>query len=130
VLTVTVEHLLPDTPPAVVSYIFGFRSQKLIQVSVLWAAEKPDGLPEAALTLRNYFDHLQFQDGKSATDGVLVDGSRVVFRGIDRNGHAVLVNFLTPSPEKKVAGALSLLRVTYAERTENPDVYVLESGKF
>ena len=130
VLTVAVDRLLPDTPPAVVSYVFGFRTQKLIQVSVLWAAEKPDGLPEAALTLRNYFDRLQFQDGKSSTDGVLADGSRVVFRGIDRNGHAVLVNLQTPPAEKKPPGALNLLRVTYAERTENPDVYVLEPGKF
>lgn len=129
ILTVTVDNLLPDTPSAVVSYVFGFHSRKLIQVGVLWAAGSPDGLTEAAQTLQNYFGHLQFQDGKSGVGGTLADGSRVVFRGVDRNGHVVLVNFRTP-PDPKASGALHILQVTYAERVDSPDVFILEPGKF
>ena len=130
VLTIAVDNLLPDTPPAMVSYILGFHTQKLIQVSVLWARENADGLPEAALALQNYFNRMQFQDGKSATGGQLPDGSQLIFRGIDRGGHVVMVSFKAASPEKKEPGSMNLLRVTYAERVDNPDVFILEPGKF
>jgi len=136
VMSVTVDRLLPDTERAVVSYILGFHSQKLIQVNILWLQNKPDGLREAAMTLRNYFAKEQFPTGATASDVSLPDGSLLVFRGTDRQGHTVVVNYRMPEQKDKKEAAAGpgndayLLRVVYAERVQNPDVFVLEPGKF
>ncbi|MBF0563314.1 MAG: hypothetical protein HQL37_15175, partial [Alphaproteobacteria bacterium] len=72
-MTVKVKDLLPDLGPGVVSYILGAKTQKLIQVNVVWgvpevAVAPLDTLVPAANKLRAYFAR-QGAYGKGATGG-------------------------------------------------------------
>src|SRR4029077_19743426 len=59
VLSIGVADLLPDTGTARISYIFGYRSKKLIQINVVWTSDGSTASDEAivamANSLRDYF---------------------------------------------------------------------------
>ena len=59
VLSLTVADLLPHTSSARVSYIFGYRSKKLIQINIIWASDGSTASDETVVgtanSLRDYF---------------------------------------------------------------------------
>lgn len=136
-LVVKVKELLPDAPPAVVSYILGAKSKKLIQINVGWGTAETGTTPIETLvgtanSLRDYFLRKGSYKGTAANQK-LPDGSVLVFRGIDDKGRMVVLQ-LKPVPaedgkdkDKKANGVLLL---SYIENPQNPDIYQIEKGKF
>jgi len=72
VLSIGVADLLPNTGTARISYIFGYRSKKLIQTNVVWASEGNAASDEAVVatanTLRDYFTPQSYK-----TDSVIAN---------------------------------------------------------
>ena len=83
VLSLTVTDLLPHTGSARISYIFGYRSKKLIQVNLLWSS---DGSPAAdetivgiAKSLRDYFASENFASDSVVANRQLAENTILVF---------------------------------------------------
>jgi hypothetical protein len=87
VLSIGVVDLLPNTGTARISYIFGYRSKKLIQTNVVWASEGSAASHEAivatANTLRDYFTPQNYKPDSVIANRQLADNTIIVFRGSD-----------------------------------------------
>lgn len=140
IVGVVVDNLLPDTGPALVSYILGFSSHRLTQVNIVWLDKDAPNLANAAMTLRNYFLGMAFRPDSVAANAPLADGTLLVFRGSDQKGRMVSV-ILKPSSDQpgdgqekdksaeKVRGG-GYLRLSYIETPEKPDIFSLKPGQF
>ena len=140
VLSLTVTDLLPHTGSARISYIFGYRSKKLIQVNLLWSS---DGSPAAdetivgmANSLRDYFASENFASDSVVANRQLADNAILVFRGSDDQKRTVLlalsgVAASARSEEKKAPKPLPLtLELSYIEDPAHPDVFRIGKGQF
>jgi hypothetical protein len=139
VLSVTVPDLVPDSGKAVVDYVLGYKSKRLIDVHVTWSAvsdpaNKPDTLVHTGLTLQGYFRAEAFPAGQAVANGVLADGSVVLFRGTDPAGHVVNLVLTGPvhqdTKEHKAQMTPTVLVLVYAADTVHPDVFRLQKGAF
>ncbi|MBF0563137.1 MAG: hypothetical protein HQL37_14255 [Alphaproteobacteria bacterium] len=140
VVTIAVEGLLPDTGPAVVTYILGFHAQKLTQINVLWPQANATNLAGAAMTLRNHFLGQEFRPDSVVANAQLADGGLLAFRGIDQKGRMVIVHLQSTQahddPKDKGAKPDSAkapegyLRLSYIETPDKPDVFTLQPGQF
>jgi len=135
ILAVSVQNLLPDSGNAIVTYVLGYRSKKLVQVNVIWPKGEDTALGNAAIILRNYFAAMQFPPDSAVADAQLPDGGILAFRGSDQHGHMVAVLFhSTPKPKKDDKGPQpkdeAALHLSYVESPNKPDVFTLEPGKF
>lgn len=144
-VSIQVPDLLPGSGPAQVAYIFGYKSKKLIQVSILWgtlANPKPDAsaLTTAASLLRNYFAQQGFRNDKMVMNGRFDDGTLLVFRGTDEKGRMVLLLLNTPrdqvdaEAEKAQTQAVPMrepsLQLLYIENVNSPDIFKIKEGQF
>ena len=143
-LVATVADIFPDSEPAQVAYIHGYRQKKLIQINILWGlpvTEEPD--PQALVTtaniLRNYFGQLGFDPGKTVMNTRVDDGAFIVFRATDERERMVLLQLISrkvpgekeegeekPEPQDRVVS----LWLSYIDNTGNPDIFQIEKGKF
>lgn len=143
-LVATVTNIFPDSEPAQVVYIHGYKQKKLIQVNILWGSpvtEEPD--PKALVTtanvLRKYFGQLGFDPGNTVVNTRVDDGAFIVFRTTDERDRMVLLQLISrkvpgekregeekPEPQDRVVS----LWLSYIEDTGNPDVFRIEKGKF
>ena len=139
-LTIDVKDLLPGAGVARVSYLFGYKSNRLFTVLVVWAhAFSPDNtrevLIDAANVLRAHFETENFPRGV-VVDSALSDGSVLVFRGIDAQGRMVALAataLYTANPaagDKTAPQPDPVLRLTYVEDPQHPDVYTIKPGEF
>jgi len=105
VIAARVEDLIPDTGAARVYYILGYKTDKLIQVNVVWQPdnrERADArrLVGAARILRDHFAEKPFPEGNVVTN-VPVEGGRIlVFRGADAQGRTALVVLNLPADDE------------------------------
>ena len=140
VLSLTVTDLLPHTGSARISYIFGYRSKKLIQVNLLWSS---DGSPAAdetivgmANSLRDYFASENFASDSVVANRQLAENTILVFRGSDDQKRTALlmlsgVAASARSEEKKAPKPLPLtLELSYIEDPAHPDVFRIGKGQF
>ena len=136
VLAITVEDLVPDSGPARITYILGYKSKGLIQVNVDWGAV--DGQSTAvsvvntARILGAYLKGAGYKPDTVVTDAALPDGSIMVFRGSDDKGHMTVLQLLGRS-EKTEKGSNFLpkaLHLAYIADPQHPDVFRLDKGKF
>lgn len=139
VLNVQVPELIPGGGTANVSYIFGYQSHQLIQVSILWSKQSdpsmtPQILYQNGESLQQYFVGEGFPPDRSGGD--IATGSGIIlFRASDPALNAVLLvlsgtlakdakaqdkTILTP-------GALTLV---YAATPQHPDIFQLPKGAF
>jgi hypothetical protein len=148
-LVVKVINLLPEMPPGAVSYVFGAKSKRLIQVNLGWGLAETgpvtlEVLVPAANALRDYFLRSGAYGKGSVANQQYPDGSILVFRGIDDKGRMVVV-LLRPQEEpadktekadkakadpvdrRKLPG---MLLISYVESPNSPDVFRIEPGKF
>lgn len=134
VLTIVVQHLASGKSDgrAAVHYVFGYRSHLLSAVHVTWeTADDPantaSSLLETGSLLQAYFEQLSFPAGRSATNAIMADGSVILFRGMDQQGHTVAL-FITgqvgrPEGAQVERMTPSALILAYTENPERPDIF-------
>jgi hypothetical protein len=139
ILSVTMSDLVPDSGKATIDYVLGFKSKRLIDVRVTWSvasdpANKPDALVRTGLTLQGYFQTEGFPAGQTVANGVLPDGSLVIFRGTDTEGRVVNLVLTGPvhqdAKEHKAQMTPTVLSLVYAADIAHPDVFRLQKGAF
>ncbi len=139
-LSVTVPDLVPDSGKAVIDYVLGYKTQRLIRVNVTWttagdSGNKPDTLVHTGLQLQEYFQSEAFPPGKAVANMVAANGAAVVFfRGTDAAGHLVDLVLTGPvhqdTKEHKAQMTPATLSLVYAADPEHPDVFRLQKGLF
>ena len=143
VLIVPGKTLIPDSPPATVSYIFGATTSKLIQVNVVWGdnggVDAKQIVPTTNALASYFLDKGSYAKDSVAVNQGLPDGTVLVFRGADAKGRMVqlqLVPIVDPADEKKaskdkpVEFKKAMLRLSYIANPTKPDVFRIEKGKF
>ena len=116
VLSITVPDLVPDSGKATVDYVFGFKSQRLIEVNLAWSAatdpaNKPATLLHTGATLQAYFQSETFPAGQSVANAMLANGGLLLFRGTDPAAHTVVLLLSGPVNWKNIdAPQLASLR--------------------
>ncbi|MFQ5451181.1 MAG: hypothetical protein ACE5E9_11170 [Nitrospinaceae bacterium] len=135
-LGIKVSGLLPSSGPAHILYILGFKSNKLIEIDLIWgntvssdmSAERVVGI---ANQLLNHFSRQKFQKDGLVINGTLPDGSILVFRGKDRKGRMAILHYNNPKDEDgKPSKEKTALRLSYIETPTSPDIFQIKEGEF
>lgn len=136
-LLIKVPDVLPGGGTAEVSYVFGYHTKKLIQVSVSWSKatdEKmtPEQLFSNSSVLRGYFMGEGFKPETVATN-MPINGGLLMFRGSDAKDHTAMLilqgTFSEGENKQRILTPASLL-LFYIEDPKAPDVYRLPRGSF
>jgi hypothetical protein len=145
VLTVHVASLDPGPGPAVIAYILGYTSKKLIQVNVIWADDAannksdPNAMIAAGTRLQRYFAGFTWSKDTTRAGIPVGPNTVVLFSGEDEKKGAVHLILdgvkyqmeregkATTSPEPK--GPPKLL-INYIADRDSPDVAKIDKGKF
>jgi|SRR6516165_4570782 len=140
VLSFTVADLLPNTGNARVSYIFGYRSKKLIQINIVWASDgsavSDETVVGTANSLRDYFASQNYKPDSAVANRQLAENTIVVFRANDLQGRTVLLVLSGAAAaarreEKKgPRPPLLILELSYIEDAAHPDVFSIGKGQF
>jgi hypothetical protein len=137
-LIVKVNDLLPDSGPAVIAYLLGYKTKKLFRVNVIWGQEigsptKPEQVVGTANALRNYLLGQGYRQEGLILNQSLGDDNVLVFQGADAQGRLTeLILGITKKPpaqpdaQPEVAGAS--LRLSYVEKPKDPDIYRVPGG--
>ena len=138
-LVINIDDIIPDSGRAVVGYIFGYESKRLIQVNIIWGGDDSQvtaaNLVATANILRRYFLEQGFPKDTLITNAPLKDGSVLVFRGIDEQGRVALLKLnvqqgQSAEGEGATAGESVSLHLNYILDPKNPDIFEIESGAF
>jgi hypothetical protein len=136
-LLVKVPELLPGGGTAEVSYIFGYHTKKLIQISISWSKttdEKmtPEQLFSNSSVLRAHFMSEGFKPETIASN-MPISGGLLMFRGSDAKDHTTMLilqgTFSEGANKQRILTPASLL-LFYVEDAKAPDVYRLPPGSF
>jgi len=140
VLTATAGNVLDGAGTARLSYILGYKSKKLIQVTIIWGTPvdpkvPPENIVTAANQLRQLFLDAGYQPKTIIANSRLADGSVLVFEGEDAEKHMTLLRLAsTPSPAKgsqnKASVSSIALSLSYVLDSSNPDIFRLKKGEF
>jgi hypothetical protein len=140
VLSLVVTDLLPNTGNARISYIFGYRSKKLIQINVVWTSEGTSASDETVVgtanSLRDYFASQNYKQDSAVANRQLAENTILVFRANDQQGRTVLlvlsgVAAEARREEKKGPRPPPLtLELSYIEDAAHPDVFRIGKGQF
>ena len=136
-LQVSISDLLPHGGNAQVIYIFGFESETLIQVNIIWGAgEEPtpaDGVRNAASILVEYFRGQGHDPEKTLVGVPLEGGGLLAYYSEDSDGSSVTLT-LAPRPVADDSAAEGdqplLMQLSYVANAADPDVFRLEPGSF
>jgi hypothetical protein len=143
-LTARMHSLEPGPGEAQVSYIFGFKSKRLIQVNIIWGqgAKPPidgDVMSATGARLVRYFQGFSWKKDATRIGVPVGDNTVMLFVGEDEKKGAVRVvvdgvkyqmmreGTSTSSPEPK--GPATLV-VNYIADRDTPDITTIERGKF
>ena len=136
---VVVDDLIPDSGKGTVSYILGYKSESLMQISIVWGAlvdpeTTLDKLKVTAIILRDHFLKRGFDPDKVITNRQADDGSNIVFQASDEKGRTVLLQLAAPAIEQAEGMTESAqpawLRLSYIENPDVPDIFRVEEGQF
>jgi hypothetical protein len=140
VLSLSVTDLLPHTGKARISYIFGYRSKKLVQVNVLWSSDGSTAADETVVgtanALRDYFASENFRADSVVANRQLAENTILVFRGSDDQKRTILlmlsgVAASARSEDKKEPRPPPLtLELSYIEDAAHPDIFKIGKGQF
>jgi hypothetical protein len=139
VLSLTAADLLPNTGNARISYIFGYRSKKLIQVNIVWTSERVASSDETVVatanSLRDYFASQNYKPDNTVVNRQLAENTILVFRANDLQGRTVLlllsgVAAAASGEEKKGPQPPLTLELSYILDTAHPDVFRIAKGQF
>ena len=138
ILSVKAPDVLQDGGSAEVAYVLGYKSKKLIEVSVSWSKATDDKVTAERLlsngeTLRAYFLSAGYKPD-SIVNGAAVANGLLMFRGSDADGHTTILLLRgVQGPDKdKSQHTFSPTGLTlfYLADVKNPDVYRVAPGKF
>ena len=136
-LLVKVADLLPGGGTAEVSYVFGYQSKKLIQISASWSKKTdekitPEQLFSNSSVLRAHFVSEGFKQDTIATN-VPVNGGILMFRGSDAKDRTTILilqgTMAQGENNQRVLTPTGLL-LFYVADAKAPDIYRLPSGLF
>ena len=136
-LTIVVPDLIPGGGKATVAYVFGYKSEKLIQVGITWSKAiddtiTPDRLFINANILREHFLGEGYRPD-TITSNAPIAGGLLMFRGSDANGHTTALllrgTFRQGDNNQKVLTPTGLL-LYYVVDPKDPDVFKLPPGSF
>jgi len=139
VLSLPVADLLPHTGIARVSYIFGYKSKRLIQVNIVWASEGNEEsdamIVGAANLLRDYFAGQKYQPDTVVMNRRLGEHMMQVFQGADPQGHTVVVWLdgaaaAARKDDKAPKPPPLTLQLSYIGDAQHPDVFKIGRGQF
>jgi hypothetical protein len=140
VLSIGAADLLPNTGAARISYIFGYRSKKLIQINIVWASDgstaSDEAIVAAANSLRDYFAPQNYKPDSAVANRQLAGNTIVVFRADDLQGRTVLLMLsgaaaAARSEEKKAPQPPPLtLKLSYILDAAHPDIFRIAKGQF
>jgi hypothetical protein len=140
-----VESLDPGPGPADITYIFGNKSKRLIQVNVAWgedAPNKPSGaiaIVAAGTRLVGYFLGFSWHKDTTRVGIPLGDNAVVLFAGEDEKKRVVRVVFDGIKYQMNREGYQTMwadpkgspkLVINYIADRDNPGVAKIEPGKF
>lgn len=137
ILSVNVPGLIPNGGSAQVSYIFGYRSKKLIQVGISWSRKSDPKMTAKMLyddgdVLRAHFMSAGYKPSSVRTNAALPNGL-LMFRGEGASGHATVLllqgSFKAAKSGRKLLTPSSL-DLLYSENPLHPDVFRLKKGAF
>lgn len=137
VLLIKAPDVLPGGGAAEVSYVFGYQSKKLIQVSVAWSKATDDKMtPEQLFSnssvLRAHFMGEGFKPDTVASN-MPINGGLLIFRGSDakdRTAMLILQGTLTQADNNQRILTPASLLLFYVADAKAPDVYRLPPGSF
>ncbi|WP_022721625.1 hypothetical protein [Rhodopseudomonas sp. B29] len=137
VLIVKVPEVLPGGGTAEVSYVIGYQTKKLIQVSLAWSKatdEKmtPEQLFSNSSVLRSHFVGEGFKPDTIATN-MPIAGGLLMFRGSDAKDRTVMMilqGAMTQGTDNQRILTPSNLLLFYIADAKAPDVYRLPAGSF
>jgi hypothetical protein len=136
-LLVKVPDVLPGGGVGEVSYVFGYQSKKLIQVSVSWSKGTDDKMtPEQLFSnssvLRSHFLGEGFKPDSIATN-MPINGGVLMFRGSDAHDRTAMMmlqgTFAQGDNNQRVLTPTALL-LFYIADAKTPDIYKLPAGSF
>jgi hypothetical protein len=135
---ITVQNLLPHSGQAVVTYSFGYRSDKLKEIDVTWDVNDPGNTPAMLLhtgtAIQTQFLSKRFAPGSVTSNAMLTNGNLLLFRGKDAAGHAVALFISGPATRDAATGksviAPNDLTVAYAADPAHPDVFKVQGEPF
>ncbi|MFK5998948.1 MAG: hypothetical protein QM492_12695 [Rhodobacterales bacterium] len=137
ILSVIVPEVLPEGGTAQVSYIFGYKSKKLIQVGVSWSKSTDPKITSEILSadgevLRSHFLSEGFEPETIKT-GLVLDAGVILFRGSDKQGRTALL-ILQGSFKDDGTNGKKLepkgLALLYSVNPNSPDVFKVDVGSF
>lgn len=142
ILTIRAPEVLPGGGSADVSYVFGFKTKKLIQVGLSWSKatdEKitPEQLFSNSTVLRSHFLAAGYKPDTVATN-MPIAGGLLMFRGSDASDRTTLLilqGTLSQPEQNAQNGDQRVLTPTglllfYVADAKAPDVYRLPAGSF
>lgn len=139
-LNVKVDNLIESGGSAKVVYIFGFKSNKLIQINVIWGTHidskiKPENLVNNANLLRGHFANKGFPKDKTVMNAKMDNGSVLVFRGTDKADRMVMLLLTIPQEKsddqnKPVPPTRGSLQLFYIENSISPDIFRFNENDF
>ena len=134
-LGIDVKDLLAGSGLSKIFYILGYKSKRLIHVSVIWGRpvqKKPnaEAVVSTANQLRNYFAQKKYQKNGFALNAQLGEGVILVFQGKDKRGRAARLLLSNPKNKDGEAGENISLTLSYIEKPEDPDVFKIKDGDF
>ena len=139
-LLIAVNDIIPESGRAIIAYIFGYETKKLIQINIIWSSDgetlaSAESLVATGNILRNYFVAQGFPPEGLLTNQRLTDGSIIMFRGVDDKGRAAVLQ-LTIEPgvtaEDGTAGdsKVTALNLSYIADPVAPDIFKINQGDF
>ncbi len=134
-LGITVQDLLPQSGPSKVYYVLGYKSNRLIQVNVVWgkpvvAKPNADQVVNLANQLRKYFSEQGFDPEGLVMNAPLGKDAIMVFRGSDQSKRMVLLLLDNPQKPERPPNQDIVLKLSYIQNPGKPDVFQIEKGKF
>lgn len=143
ILSVAVPDVLEGGGTALVSYVLGYKTKALDQVSVLWSPDTDEAVDGAKLVsnasaLQSYFLQAGYDGASVVVDAAVPEGI-VMFRGLDADGRMALlllrgaVDGAAAAAEGQAAQAQFVsngLLLAYLANPAEPDVFTVAPGQF
>ncbi len=135
-LAITVKQLFPKSGKSQVVYVFGYRSNLLMQVNIFIGhgvdkSVTAQQVVDSGNLLGNHLLRKRYQDDGLVAHARLNDGSVLIFRGKDKKGRMALLRLSDPQASNTNSEGLKIaLNLSYIEKPGQPDIYKLKDEDF